>query len=397
MGGTTAKTSLVRGSEPTMAEGYYVGGYASGDPVMLPVVDVVEIGAGGGSIAWIDEVGALKVGPQSSGADPGPISYGNGGEEPTITDANLLMGRVGASDFLGGEMPLDYDKTARLTKTRLGDPLKMSERAAAGAIIEIAIAKMSLMVREVSVEKGYDPRDFALVASGGAGPLHAVAIARELSIPKVVIPRFPAHFSALGMLMADERHDLIRTHWAPLAEVDFAKLLAIHGETIVEAERMLREKRQILYQAYLDLRYVGQEFTLSVPVSDEQLRKGDAATIRRTYDALHERRYAHHASDEPVEMVNFRLVARGRRAKLALPALGASSGAAAPKRRPVYFADAGRAIDCPVYYREGLTAGTEIKGPALIQEYASTTVLFGGDACTIVPTGEMVISVGSRA
>ena len=226
MGGTTAKASLVRDGEPTMAPGYYVGGYASGHPVMLPMIDVVEVGAGGGSIAWIDEVGALKVGPQSAGADPGPICYRGGGAEPTITDANVVLGRLDPDNFLGGQMKLDAEGArARHRGRRSPTPLKLDTVAAAQAIVEIAIAKMSLAVREVSVAKGYDPRDFALVASGGAGPLHVVAIARELHIPKVIVPLFPSHFSALGMLLADERHDFIRTFYADLASVDFAALL----------------------------------------------------------------------------------------------------------------------------------------------------------------------------
>src|SRR5215471_206998 len=196
MGGTTAKTSLIRDGETTMAPGYYVGGYASGHPVMLPMIDVVEVGAGGGSIAWIDEIGALKVGPQSAGADPGPICYMGGGAEPTITDANVVLGRLDPDNFLGGAMKLDAAGAARSIAEKIAKPLKMDTVAAAQAIIEIAISKMSLAVREVSVEKGYDPRDFALVASGGAGPLHIVAIARELHIPTVIVPLFPSHFSA---------------------------------------------------------------------------------------------------------------------------------------------------------------------------------------------------------
>src|SRR3989442_11958658 len=180
MGGTTAKASLIREGEPTMAPGYYVGGYASGHPVMVPVIDVVEVGAGGGSIAWIDEIGALKVGPQSAGADPGPICYRGGGTDPTITDANLALGRLDPEDFLGGQMALDAKAAAQGIARKIAGPLKMSATDAAQAIVDIAVSKMSLAVREVSVAKGFDPRDFALVASGGAGPLHVMAIAREL-------------------------------------------------------------------------------------------------------------------------------------------------------------------------------------------------------------------------
>src|SRR6202023_3326165 len=234
MGGTTAKTSLVRDGEPTLAPGYYVGGYASGHPVMLPMIDVVEVGAGGGSIAWIDDVGALKVGPQSAGADPGPICYRSGGSEPTITDANVVLGRIDPDNFLGGEMQLDAAAASRGIEEKIGRPFHMDTVQAAQAIVEIAIAKMSLAVREVSVAKGYDPRDFALVASGGAGPLHVNAIARELHIPKVIVPLFPSHFLALGMLLADERHDFTRTFYCDLATLDFTTLVQIAHEMAVE-------------------------------------------------------------------------------------------------------------------------------------------------------------------
>src|SRR5438270_1075195 len=299
MGGTTAKASLVRDGEPTLAPGYYVGGYASGHPVMLPMVDVVEVGAGGGSIAWIDEIGALKVGPQSAGADPGPICYMGGGKEPTITDANVVLGRLDPENFLGGTMKLDAEGAARGIAEKIAKPLKMDMVAAAQAIVDIAIAKMSLAVREVSVEKGYDPRDFALVASGGAGPLHVIAIARELHIPSVIVPLFPSHFSALGMLLADERHDFIRTHYADLTSVDFAELIKIHDEMVADAVAGLRHATDAERQAHLDIRYVGQEFTLSVPVTREQLVAGDHQAIRQAFDALYDQRYAHHSPEEP--------------------------------------------------------------------------------------------------
>src|SRR4029453_11497566 len=285
MGGTTAKASLVRDGEPTMAPGYYVGGYAGGHPVMLPMIDVVEVGAGGGSIAWLDEVGALKVGPQSAGADPGPICYRGGGSEPTITDANVVLGRLDPDNFLGGEMKLDAQAARRGIEDKIAVPLKLDAIAPAEAIVVNANAKMSVAVREVSVAKGYDPRDFALVASGGAGPLHVVAIARELHIPKVVVPLFPSHFSALGMLLADERHDFIRTFYSDLASVDFATLTKVHHEMVAEATTGLRHVAGAERQIHLDLRYVGQEFTLQVPVSLEQLASGDRSGIRAAFDA----------------------------------------------------------------------------------------------------------------
>jgi len=395
MGGTTAKASLVREGEPTMAPGYYVGGYASGHPVMLPMIDVVEVGAGGGSIAWLDDVGALKVGPQSAGADPGPICYRGGGSEPTITDANVVLGRLDPDNFLGGEMKLDAEAARRGIDEKIAGPLKMDAIAAAEAIVEIAIAKMSLAVREVSVAKGYDPRDFALVASGGAGPLHVVAIARELYIPKVVVPLFPSHFSALGMLLADERHDFIRTFYCDLATVDFAALLKIHHEMVAQASATLRHAAQAQRQIHLDLRYVGQEFTLQVPVSVEAIASGDRAGIRAAFDALYEHRYAHHSPDEPVEMVNIRLALIGKRPKPVFPRLAARGGAKPARTRAVYLAEARKAAPCPVYQRETLGAGDEIAGPALIQEHGTTTVLFAQDTLTVAPSGELIITVGA--
>lgn len=393
MGGTTAKASLVQSGEPTMAEGYYVGGYATGHPVMMPVVDVVEVGAGGGSISWIDEVGALKVGPQSSGADPGPIAYGRGGQEPTITDANVILGRIGVSDFLGGEMRLDRDGAIRGVAERIAVPLQMDVMAASRSIVQIAIAKMSLAVREVSVEKGYDPRDFVLVASGGAGPLHAIAIARELHIPTVIVPRFPAHFSALGMLMADERHDFTRTYYSDLQDADFPRLQKIHEEMAEESKRLLTPGIAVAYQLLLDLRYVGQEFTLPVPVSAAQIAAEDPAPIRGAFNAMHEQRYAHHSSVERVEIINIRLVALGRRAKLALPPLTKSGSLVRKEMRLVRFDKHDAEIECPVYSRDSLPPGAEFTGPALVSEYGSTTVLFPGDDLTVAGTGELIISL----
>ena len=392
MGGTTAKASLVRDGEPTMAPGYYVGGYASGHPVMLPMIDVVEVGAGGGSIAWLDDVGALKVGPQSAGADPGPICYRGGGSAPTITDANVALGRLDPDNFLGGEMKLDAESARRGIAEKIGAPLKMDMVAAAQAIVEIATAKMSLAVREVSVAKGYDPREFALVASGGAGPLHVVAIARELHIPTVIVPLFPSHFSALGMLLADERHDFIRTFYADLATVDFAALLQIHDEMLAETSAALRHVAKAEPQIHLDLRYVGQEFTLQVPVSLAAIAAGDRAGIRAAFDALYEHRYAHHSPEEPVEMVNIRLALIGKRPRPSFPRVAEGAPAKPSHERAVYLAD--KSLPCPVYRRESLGAGSAIRGPALVQEHGTTTVLFAQDALTVAPSGELIISVG---
>ncbi|MGE3712045.1 MAG: hydantoinase/oxoprolinase family protein [Hyphomicrobiaceae bacterium] len=392
MGGTTAKASLVLGGTPTMADGYWVGGHASGDPVMVPVVDVIEVGTGGGSIAWVDDLGGLKVGPHSAGSEPGPICYGRGGTEPTITDANVVLGRIDAGAFLGGEMQLDADSALDGLARKVASPLGLTPFDAARAVIDVSTAKMSLAVRQVSVEKGHDPRDFALVASGGGGPVHASAIARELKIPIVIIPRFPAHFSALGMLLADERHDFVRTHLEPLDRMSFAELDRICGELEADALQASRRRDADLKFA-LDLRYAGQEFSLSVPVMREQIQAGDHAGIRASFNALHEDRYAHSAPDEPVEMINVRLTLMARRAKPAMPRPAGHSRP--PERRLVHFGKGGPS-NCAVLPRESLAAGAGIDGPALIQEYGSTTVLFPGDSCTVADSGELIVNVGQE-
>jgi N-methylhydantoinase A len=223
--------------------------------------------------------------------------------------------------------------------------------------------------------------------------LHAVAIARELHIPTVILPRFPAHFSALGMLMADERHDFTRTFYSDLQDADFARLRKIYAEMVEESKRLLTQGIAVTHQLLLDLRYVGQEFTLPVPVSLTQLAAADPALIRSTFDALHEQRYAHHSSLERVEIINVRLVALGHRAKLALPHLAKGGSVAHREMRLVHFDQHDAEVECPVYSRDELPPGAEFTGPALVSEYGSTTVLFPGDDLTVAATGELTISL----
>ena len=391
MGGTTAKASLILDGTPAMADGYYVNGYDSGDPVMIPVVDVVEVGTGGGSIGWIDEVGGLKVGPRSAGARPGPICYGRGGDQPTITDANLVLGRLGAREFLGGEMHLDAAAAEAGIRDRIAQPLGLETAVAARAIVAIAVAKMSLAVRQVSVHQGHDPREFAMVASGGAGPLHGVAVAKDLHIPTVIIPNLPSHFSAVGMLLADEVHNRVRTYYAPIDTCEFAAVDRIVEELEREVRSITRSP-QAEHTLALDLRYVGQEFSLTVPVTREQIRGARREDIRRAFDELHEHRYSHHAANEPVEMINIRLLARAKGPKLAMP--GASHATAPCRYRPAFMMS-GPAIDLPVYRREQLAVGATVAGSALIEEYGTTTVLYAGDSLTVAATGELIIMVGA--
>ncbi len=400
MGGTTAKVSLVQNSEPSIAQGYYIGGLASGHPVMLPVVDIIEVGTGGGSIAWIDEVGALKVGPRSAGGVPGPVCYGQGGTAPTVTDANVVLGRLTPKRFLGGEMPLDVDGARNAIKTIIGDPLGLTVEEAALAILQIAVAEMSLAVRGVSVERGYDPRDFAMVGFGGAGPLHSAQIARELHVPILVIPRVPGHFSALGMLMSDLRHDYVRTYYKALADSDFGDISAIFDEMIGEARDLLTNEGTAAdamgFQRFLDMRYVGQEFPIQTPVSEDAITSGNVAQIRAAFDEIHDRRYGHQAPNEQVEIVNIRLTATGKRERSKLPPLPASTVDAVIETRKVIFDTATiEGIECTIYDRDKFGPGATVSGPAVVQEYASTTVLFPGDEMVVAPSGEMIVTIGA--
>ena len=400
MGGTTAKVSLVHDTKPGIAQGYFIGGHASGHPVMYPVVDIVEVGAGGGSIAWLDEVGALKVGPRSAGGHPGPVCYGQGGTEPTVTDANTVLGRLSPTRFLGGEMPLDMEGARNAIRTKIADPLGLTIEEAALGIIKIAIAEMSLAVRSVSVGRGYDPRDFAMVGFGGAGPLHSAEIARELHIPTLVIPRVPGHFSALGMLLADLRHDYVRTYYKPLVDSDFDAIERMFATMIEEGRALLASEGakdvEMGFQRFLDMRYVGQEFPIQTPVGEQDLLRRDPELLRTAFDRIHDRRFGHQAVDEPVEIVNLRLTATGRRKRSQFPKLAAAGSAAKTGERAIVLEDPKKPVVCGIYDRDRLAAGDKVSGPAVITEYASTTLLFAGDAMTVAPSGELIIRIAGQ-
>jgi N-methylhydantoinase A len=400
MGGTTAKVSLVQNGEPDIAQGYFIGGAASGHPVMLPVVDIIEVGAGGGSIAWIDAVGALKVGPRSAGGHPGPVCYGQGGTEPTVTDANVVLGRVVASRFLGGEMPLDIEAARESIRLKIAEPLGMTVNEAALGIVKIAIAEMSLAVRGVSVARGFDPRDFAMLAFGGAGPLHAAEIARELHIPTLIIPRVPGHFSALGMLLADLRHDYVRTYYKSLVSSDFAEIARVFEEMIAGGRQLLIDEgtipEAIHVQRFLDLRYIGQEFPIQTPVGSEVVAAADLASMRASFDELHDRRYGHQAVDEPIEIVNLRVTVTGRRERSHFASIAPAGSDALIARSEVVLDDANAPVECSIYDRERLGAGATVSGPAIIWEYASTTVLFAGDELAVAESGELLIRIGGQ-
>ncbi len=391
MGGTTAKANLARDGEPQMSHGYHIGGYAFGQPMMLPVVDTVEVGSGGGSIARVDHTGQLKVGPVSAGADPGPACYGKGGTEATVTDANLLLGRLDPAQFLGGEIPLDVGAAREAIRRSVAQPLGLSETEAARAIVKIAVMNMSLAVRQVSVERGYDPRDFVMIAFGGAGPLHAAEVARSLHIPLVVVPNFPAQFSAAGMLVAEPRHDFVRTYYRALDGTDFREL----GRIAAEMETLARDRLgdvDVRMRHSLEVRYMGQDFSLPIAVDPTRYAEDYRATVRNAFHQLHQSRFGYHDADLALEIVNAHLVAIAPRTVDVLPAPSQREGPALVGKRAVIFD--GEPMDCPVYRRESLASGEQIEGPAIIQEYASTTALFAEDRAEVTASGELLIHVG---
>jgi N-methylhydantoinase A len=401
MGGTTAKTCLVEQGLPKMTDQYYIGGYRDGYPMRIPAVDIIEVGAGGGSIAWIDAGGALKVGPQSAGSAPGPVCYARGGVEPTVTDANLVTGRLNPTRFLGGEFDLDMAGAQAAIAKRIGTPLGMDVLDTACGIIRITDARMSFAVRAITLQRGYDPRRFAMVAFGGAGPLHAMAIARELHIPRVIIPPQPGHFSALGMLLTDLRQDFVQTRVTDLAGLNAADLnerftaLEKEGRASIAREGYAPEAVTLLRS--MDMRYLGQEYTVRVSVPDVLSDRQVLKTLREHFDVAYDLRYGHSSPDQPAQIVNFRVTAIGRVEKPDLASLQDKRIPAASTacERQVYFEGKGHLL-CPVAQRAALTEGTTIEGPAIIEEYASTTVLHPGDRAIVNQFGCLVITTGGQ-
>lgn len=399
MGGTTAKAGVIYDGEVLMTGGQLVGGYATGLPLQIPMIDIQEVGTGGGSIARIETGGGLRVGPESAGAQPGPVCYGQGGAEPTVTDCNLVLGRIAADRFLGGEMKLDLAAARAALEEKIAKPLDLDPVVAADGVLRIAATKMSHMVRWVTTERGLDAADFALVAYGGAGPLHAAMIARELRIAKVIIPFAPGHFSAYGMLFADLRRDLVNTWFKPLETAAFDDLEALFTAMEKTGAADLARSRDMIVEMRTergaDMRYVGQEHAVTVHLPQSLFEARDRAGIKARFDAVHETRYGYSAPGEKAEIVSLRSATIGLMRKPALEPVGAASDdaqAAFSGKRPVYFAATGM-VETPTYDRGRLKAGNRIEGPALIEEHASTTVVEPRDVLKVDAFGNLHIEV----
>jgi len=412
MGGTTAKASLIRDGQPNITKDYSVGGAAqsgagafggaSGYPIRTPVVDLVEIGAGGGSIAWVDSGGALRVGPQSSGADPGPVCYGLDGKEPTITDANLILGRLDPNYFAGGEMTLDTEAANNAISEYCAEPLGLSIEAAAHGIVEIANTAMVNALRLVSVQRGHDPRDFILMGFGGAGPAHVVRLAEQAGIPQVLIPAEPGTTSALGLLVTDVRMESSATLIERSDQIELSKITN-EFERLENSGRIAHSSAasasgEPIFERSVEMRYWGQSFELSVPVPDRKIIDADwMSELIESFHESHNTAYGFRADDEPVELVNLRLTTIGKIARPQLRKLDINSPdakVAIKGKRPVYFgtdSSEGGVIHTTVYDRPKLPAGSVFNGPAIVEEPDCTTVIQPSWSVTVDDFGNLLI------
>lgn len=398
MGGTTAKCALIEEGRFSVDSIYYVGAYVHGFPIKSAVINIAEVGSGGGSIAWLDAQNRLNVGPQSAGSTPGPACYRRGGSEPTVTDANVVLGRISPTNFLGGELPLDPQAAETAIRRRVAAPLGFDDPQAlyrmADGIVSIATVTMAGAIRRISVEHGRDPRDFVLFAYGGGGPLHAGALARELSIPRIVIPPEPGNFSAIGMLLADARFDDSKTFVGILGDQLVAEIGAAFAELEGEAAKLLRQEfgtAPIRFERFAEMRYRGQRHNIKVPVTG----LADAATIGKTFEEDYRRRYGHSGLKAAVELQALHISAFAGLNHPQVRALAQpGSGPARKAPRQVYFAGFGH-LEAEIYDRYRLAPGFSGTGPAVIEEYGSTTIVWPGDRFEIGALHEIVVTISA--
>jgi N-methylhydantoinase A len=395
MGGTSFDVSLVVDGQPDVSSEAELEGF----PLLMPVVNIHTIGAGGGSIAYA-EAGGLRVGPESAGADPGPACYAFGGTQPTVTDANLLLGRVDEASFAGGRMILDIEAARRAVQT-LGDELGIEAEELAEGICDVANAKMAQAIRTLTVEKGIEPRDFSLVACGGAGPMHAVFLARELGVREVLVPRYPGAFSAWGMLESEVRKDAARAYYTPLGDLDQAPLAQLlteleeAGFDALADEGITRDTGRVEHA--LDLRYAGQEYTLTVPLLGAGEPRADdfAGTLSKRFDEAHHTRFGHANPGAPIEIVVVRSTALGDKGRAEPVAIDGGSADYRSATRRVTFDREGH--DAVIAARDDLPRDAVVAGPAVISEDTATTVVPPGARAVVDRYGTLVVSVGEEA
>ena len=399
IGGTTAKCSLINQGEVKVSTDYFIekNERSAGYPIKVPVVDIVEIGNGGGSIAWIDGAGSLKVGPQSAGALPGPVAYGQGGTEPTTTDANLITGRLSPENF---DYEVDLDKVKAAIKDKVADHFEMTVEEAALGIIRIANSNMLNALKLISVRKGHNPREFSLVAFGGGGSMHAPALAKELGVKKVIVPVASSVFSAWGMLMTDLRHDYIQTYIRRINELDPAELNNEWNSIETQALKQYQEEgvseEKVLFTRFADIRYLGQEHTVKVPVPNGEWSKETLSEVVKRFGDLHEQHYTFKLEGTPAEIVNLHLTAFGKVLKPKMKKINSINSniqEAYKETRPVYFEVEGW-VETKVYSRSLFGKGMEVSGPAIVEEQSASTVIYPGQSLTVDEYGNLIIETG---
>ncbi|MDP6342584.1 MAG: hydantoinase/oxoprolinase family protein [Alphaproteobacteria bacterium] len=400
MGGTTAKVGVIQQGQPRLStefhadrfvDGRDVGGY----PIKSPVIDLIEIGSGGGSIAWLDPFGVLKVGPESAGADPGPACYGRGGTRPTVTDAHVALGHIGADGFGSEDLEIQVDLARGVLAEAIARPLGWTVERAAWGVLTLANANMAEVVRLATLRRGLDPRDFALVAFGGAGPLHATEIAREVGVPRLVIPPYPGLFSAIGTMLGDVRHDLVQTLLRRTGDLDGASLEEGFARLEARAQALFAEEEAAgapILERHADLRFEGQMFEKTLPVARN--RAGDA-DLDGIFRAAYRADYGYDLPEQPVEVVNLRLVARRPVRQGGWPAAAEAERAAGPgrRRRTILAADgSGREVE--VLPRWAIGEGEELMGPLIIEDFGATIRVLDGQRLGALQSGTLVIEDG---
>lgn len=398
IGGTTAKCSLILDSEVNITTDYYIerSEINAGYPVKAPVVDIVEIGNGGGSMAWIDELGSLQVGPQSAGSNPGPVAYGLGGTEPTTTDAHLVTGRLAAYNF---DYNVDLEKVRNVIDNKIAQPFNVSVEEAAMGIIQIANSNMLNALRLISIRRGHNPADFVMVAYGGGGAMHATALAKELGVGKVIIPVSSSVFSAWGMLQADLRRDYIETSTVRFDQIDLNEVnkrwVTMENSAINDFVEENMEPHHIVFTRYLDMRYQGQEHTVKVPVPNGVWSEAIREDIIERFHKLHEQNYSFKLLDSEMEIVNFHLTGFGKVEKIQLSKVDiqSSNNEAFIETRKVFFDEEGW-LDTDIYKRELLKSGTKIEGPTIIEEKQTSTLVHKGQTVSVDEYGNLIIEIG---
>jgi N-methylhydantoinase A len=404
VGGTTSKAGVWSGRGFEVTNEYEVGGRlhgsrrveGSGYPVRFPVVDLVEVGIGGGSIAWVDDARVLHVGPQSAGASPGPACYGKGGKLPTLTDASLVLGRLSPSFLLGGDLLLKPEPAHAAIAQSVAKPLRMNLVTGAIGILRIAIARIAEALRAATVEKGLDPREMTLVAFGGAGPMFACEVAKQLEIEKIVVPPAAGLLSSLGLLLAEPLHDSVRTVLKSVEDLKPKELERIFGKMEERAANLLRvegvEKRDVRYQRLLEMRYQGQSYELSVPLPGKSITRTVVRSAARAFHRMHQTKYGYSQPDKDVEIVNVRSYCRGKAGRIARVAGTFKQGQDGLEKRRIWFTD-GRNIKCQVFRRKSLRPGTKGNGPCVIEDYDSTLVIPPKASYLIERNGSVSITV----